>query len=52
MAKYVYDWKTVPDDPAENAIWRARTLDACSSKHPNAAKLRRNIMEMCRKDFW
>jgi len=52
MADYQYTYRVVPSDPAENAIWRAQTLDYCSRNHPDAAKLRERVMERCRKDFW
>ena len=52
MADYNYNWSEVPSDPAENALWRAQTLDYCSRDHPDAIELQKMIMELCRKDFW
>jgi hypothetical protein len=42
----------VPDDPQENALWRAQTMDYCTRDHPDAIKFRRMVLEECRKDFW
>ncbi len=49
---YKYDYRVVPDDPKLNAIWRAETLDYTTRKHRDAAILRRQIFDLCRKDFW
>jgi len=48
----MYKYDIIPDAPAENAIWRAQTLDYCNRDHPDAVKLRRLIIARCRKDFW
>jgi hypothetical protein len=52
MANYKYNWREVPDDPEENAAWRAKTLDYANKAGGDAAEFRSWIMERCRKDFW
>jgi hypothetical protein len=47
-----YSYRDVPDDPKLNAVWRENTLEYCSRDHPDAAKLRKLILERCKKDFW
>jgi len=52
MPEYHYSYEIIPDDPAENKLWREKTIDYCSRDHPDARKLRELISERCRKDFW
>lgn len=51
MVDFTYTYE-VPDDPEQNALWRAETLRLATQDHPNAAKFRQNILDRCRKDFW
>jgi hypothetical protein len=48
MTEYKYNHLVVPDDPKENALWRAQTLEYAST----GPKFRKVIFELCRKDFW
>jgi hypothetical protein len=52
VTDYKYNHLEVPDDPELNAKWRAETLRLASLEGPGADKLRRQIREKCRKDFW
>jgi hypothetical protein len=52
MTDYQYNHLVVPDDPEENALWRAETLRLAEQKHTNVHKFRKLILERCRKDFW
>lgn len=51
-ARYVYNYKIVPDDPELNAIWREKTLDYASRDHKHAREFRAMLMEECRASFW
>ena len=52
MPEYRYSYEIIPDNPAENKLWRKKTLDYCSRDHTDARKLRKLIREKCKKDFW
>jgi hypothetical protein len=48
MVDRKYDYTTVPDDPAENAAWRAKTLKMAAGSE----RFQNQLLDRCRKDFW
>ena len=45
---YEYDFRIIPDDPAENATWRSETLRKAEGSEP----FRQKLLDLCRQSFW